>query len=252
KKEAPEDEVLESIHQPCILIFDSLRTSSKNPSRIVATLRDYLAVEWKRKHGDDEKRVFDKNTIRGYCVRCPQQDNFSDCGVYLLQYVESFFCGDAKVTDFRLPLKRLENWFSAELMRRKRRDIAELFLRLTEESNPNVLGILPKLEFDCDQFETVRRINEVSNVRKEENGPAGTEVAGVKTVSEGPAAPETSKLGGENGDALGTDDGSRKKRGFSIAIPRVASVPGFDNSLLKKRKIDEISPVTRPAEDQSS
>jgi len=29
--------------------------------------------------------------MKGNCVKCPQQSNFSDCGIYVLQYAESFF-----------------------------------------------------------------------------------------------------------------------------------------------------------------
>ncbi len=37
------------------------------------------------------KRSFGKDVMKGSSPRVPQQDNFSDCGVYVLQYVESFF-----------------------------------------------------------------------------------------------------------------------------------------------------------------
>lgn len=37
------------------------------------------------------RKIFDKNTMQGYIMQCPQQNNYSDCGIYLLQYVESFF-----------------------------------------------------------------------------------------------------------------------------------------------------------------
>jgi Ulp1 family protease len=55
----------------------------------VATLRDYLRIEYKVKEGKD--REFNKDTIKGSTPRVPQQTNFTDCGVYVLQYVESFF-----------------------------------------------------------------------------------------------------------------------------------------------------------------
>lgn len=37
------------------------------------------------------ERSFGKDVMKGSSPRVPQQDNFSDCGVYILQYVESFF-----------------------------------------------------------------------------------------------------------------------------------------------------------------
>jgi Ulp1 family protease len=73
--------------RPCILIFDSLAGASR--SRVVATLRDYLRIEYKVKQG--KEREFNKDTIKGSTPRVPQQTNFTDCGVYVLQYVESFF-----------------------------------------------------------------------------------------------------------------------------------------------------------------
>ena len=48
----------------------------------------YLEVEWELRKGT--KRRFCRDTMRGSNPRVPQQDNYSDCGVYLLQYVESF------------------------------------------------------------------------------------------------------------------------------------------------------------------
>lgn len=72
---------------PCILIFDSLAGASR--ARVVATLRDYLSCEYVAKLG--EEQIFSKNTIKGACPKVPQQSNFTDCGLYVLQYVESFF-----------------------------------------------------------------------------------------------------------------------------------------------------------------
>ncbi|KAG8582042.1 hypothetical protein GDO81_007896 [Engystomops pustulosus] len=73
--------------QPCILLMDSLRGPSR--STVVKTLREYLEVEWEVKKGS--KRSFSKEYMKGSNPRVPQQNNFSDCGVYVLQYVESFF-----------------------------------------------------------------------------------------------------------------------------------------------------------------
>lgn len=57
--------------------------------RVVATLRDYLKIEYKTKIG--QERDFSKDTIKGAVPKVPQQNNFTDCGLYVLQYVESFF-----------------------------------------------------------------------------------------------------------------------------------------------------------------
>lgn len=48
----------------------------------------YLQVEWAVRRGTS--RLFTPDTMRSSNCRVPQQDNSSDCGVYLLQYAESF------------------------------------------------------------------------------------------------------------------------------------------------------------------
>lgn len=78
-----------SIHRPCILIFDSLAGASRN--RVVATLRDYLTCEYRTKIKLPADHQYDKTNLPGSTVKVPQQTNFTDCGLYLLQYVEHFF-----------------------------------------------------------------------------------------------------------------------------------------------------------------
>ena len=48
----------------------------------------YLQVEWDLKKGTPRNMI---KTVRGGCPKVPQQTNFSDCGVFVLQYIESFF-----------------------------------------------------------------------------------------------------------------------------------------------------------------
>lgn len=55
----------------------------------MATLRDYLKIEYKVKKGVECD--FTKDRIRGALPKVPQQNNFTDCGIFMLQYAESFF-----------------------------------------------------------------------------------------------------------------------------------------------------------------
>ncbi|KAM9703359.1 LOW QUALITY PROTEIN: sentrin-specific protease 6 [Menidia menidia] len=112
--------------QPCILVMDSLRGPAR--STVVKTLREYLEVEWEVRKGS--QRSFGKDVMRGSSPRVPQQDNFSDCGVYVLQYVESFF--ENPIPSFHLPVS-LSEWFPPQRMRTKREEIRGLILRLQEE-----------------------------------------------------------------------------------------------------------------------
>ncbi|XP_036438246.1 sentrin-specific protease 6 isoform X1 [Colossoma macropomum] len=112
--------------QPCILIMDSLRGPAR--STVVKTLREYLEVEWEVKKGS--RRSFGKDVMKGSSPRVPQQDNFSDCGVYVLQYVESFF--ENPIPSFHLPMTLLD-WFPQQRMKTKRDEIKELILKIQSE-----------------------------------------------------------------------------------------------------------------------
>ncbi|NWR64750.1 SENP7 protease, partial [Bucorvus abyssinicus] len=109
--------------RPCILILDSLKAGSVQ--KTVQVLREYLEVEWEAKR--KTHREFNKSTMIDLCPRVPKQDNSSDCGVYLLQYVESFF--QNPIVNFAQPL-HLEKWFSRQLIRSKREEIRDLILQL--------------------------------------------------------------------------------------------------------------------------
>ncbi|XP_027896333.1 sentrin-specific protease 6 [Xiphophorus couchianus] len=112
--------------QPCILIMDSLRGPAR--SNVVKTLREYLEVEWEVKQGT--QRGFGKEVMKGSSPRVPQQDNFSDCGVYVLQYVESFF--ENPIPSFHLPMN-LSDWFPQQRMKTKREEIKELILKIKDQ-----------------------------------------------------------------------------------------------------------------------
>ncbi|XP_011940448.1 PREDICTED: sentrin-specific protease 7 isoform X4 [Cercocebus atys] len=109
--------------RPCILILDSLKAASVQNT--VQNLREYLEVEWEVKL--KTHRQFSKTNMVDLCPKVPKQDNSSDCGVYLLQYVESFF--KDPIVNFELPI-HLEKWFPRHVIKTKREDIRELILKL--------------------------------------------------------------------------------------------------------------------------
>ncbi|XP_063486041.1 sentrin-specific protease 7 isoform X11 [Symphalangus syndactylus] len=109
--------------RPCILILDSLKAASVQNT--VQNLREYLEVEWEVKL--KTHRQFSKANMVDLCPKVPKQDNSSDCGVYLLQYVESFF--KDPIVNFELPI-HLEKWFPRHVIKTKREDIRELILKL--------------------------------------------------------------------------------------------------------------------------
>ncbi|XP_052004612.1 sentrin-specific protease 7-like [Xyrauchen texanus] len=109
--------------RPCILIMDSLKLSVHE--RIFKLLREYLQIEWEVKRGS--YRDFSVDHMVGSHCKVPLQDNSSDCGLYLLQYAESFL--QDPVVHFDLPL-RLELWFPRQQVRGKREEIRDLILHL--------------------------------------------------------------------------------------------------------------------------
>uniref|UniRef100_A0A4W3K847 Ubiquitin-like protease family profile domain-containing protein n=1 Tax=Callorhinchus milii TaxID=7868 RepID=A0A4W3K847_CALMI len=88
-------------------------------------LTRYLQIEWEMKR--EGQRNFTLDNMKGSVPRVPKQDNSSDCGIYLLQYVESFF--QNPITNFELPLQ-LDKWFQRQEVKRKREEIRDLILQL--------------------------------------------------------------------------------------------------------------------------
>ena len=52
-------------------------------------IRDYLSIEHRNKK--QQERKFGKDNMKGACPRVPQQTNYSDCGIFILQFTETFF-----------------------------------------------------------------------------------------------------------------------------------------------------------------
>lgn len=131
----------ETVKVPCILIFDSLAGASR--SRVVATLRDYLSCEHVAKMGSEKE--FSKDTIKGSSLKVPQQSNFTDCGLYVLQYVESFF--KSPIKDYTLPIKTLKNWFEEIIVTRKREELSKLLIKLMNTTKGDKNINLPVVNF---------------------------------------------------------------------------------------------------------
>ncbi|XP_039520272.1 sentrin-specific protease 6 isoform X1 [Pimephales promelas] len=116
--------VLNSVSkQPCILIMDSLTSSGR--SSVVQILQEYLQEEWKVKMGSQQS--FGKEVMKGWSPLVLQQDNFTDCGIYVLQYVESFLKDPPQTFHNNMDLN---SWFSRRTVKRKRGQIKQLIIRL--------------------------------------------------------------------------------------------------------------------------
>ena len=140
-----------SLQRPCILIFDSLKGGSK--ARTFQTLRDYLTCEWRSKMVPNgwKERKFDKALMPSSQPEVQQQQNLSDCGIFLLLYIQSFF--HDPISDYNFPIRRLCQWFTKEEVEGKRKNIAEVIRKLTREQNPKKERTFPELNFLNREFD---------------------------------------------------------------------------------------------------
>ena len=85
--------------KPIILFMDSL--NADNIDDMMHYLREYLELEFLDKKVDeaDKKyfvqssygwKSFNQDRLPHYCPRLPKQRNFTDCGLFVLQYAETF------------------------------------------------------------------------------------------------------------------------------------------------------------------
>lgn len=159
--------------RPCILIFDSLGGASR--ARVVATLRDYLTCEYRVKYADQPPRSYTKTSMVGSIVKVPQQLNFTDCGLFLLQYVESFF--KCPIEDFRIPIKSLVHWFPQDVVTRKREDISNIIKELMHKQDIKDVDI-PKLEFPTLDGKILEQPSDMLANPNENDDAFGDEAAG--------------------------------------------------------------------------
>lgn len=121
------DKKMPKDREPCILLMDSLL----NRQKAVYKFREYLDQEWTTKKvqpskGMVKKKVFDRTTLPVYKCDVPAQDNFSDCGVFLLHYAETF----CRMPDVSMIKK---DWFPIAEVSAKREEIKGVITRLREE-----------------------------------------------------------------------------------------------------------------------
>ncbi|KAL2811344.1 hypothetical protein BJX63DRAFT_422452 [Aspergillus granulosus] len=110
------------VAQPIVITFDSLGVPRNTT---ISTLKEYLHAEARSKRGTE----INKTLIRGMKAReIPQQPNYSDCGLYLLAYIEKFI-QDPDLFAKQLLRKemRLEDWppLRSNLLRSRLRNFME-------------------------------------------------------------------------------------------------------------------------------
>ena len=117
----------------CILIFDSLNIQRNT---VTTNLRFYLQAEWNARHPSDTSyKCSEGQLLVGHHPKLPVQPNSWDCGLFLMQYAESFL--SAPPDDFNFPLK-LERMFSLEEIKHKRNQVIKLIFDLSRDERYSI------------------------------------------------------------------------------------------------------------------
>ena len=105
-------------------------------------LKDYLKKE---AYNKKEIRI-NSNIIKVIHANVPQQPNHYDCGVYLIQYIETFFKDTEKYLDYILVVliimkgakDQQEDWFRESAIGYKRQEIKKLIETLAQKIDRNL------------------------------------------------------------------------------------------------------------------
>lgn len=103
-----------------IFIFDSLGLTSRGKSGIVVRrLKDYLRLE----ASDKLNKITLKEACTGHVVKVPQQENYTDCGCFLLQFAEEFFKSIPAGIETQITERGndLSDWFEPEVAQNRRK-----------------------------------------------------------------------------------------------------------------------------------
>lgn len=136
-----------SVRVPCILHMDSFRGSHVGLKDL---LQSYLCEEWTERTKETSDVVSSNfRNLRFLSLELPQQQNLSDCGLFLLHYVESFLEEDpAGISPYSIKNYHNEflsiNWFQPHEPSIKRsaiqRLISNLLQNLSLENSPSCVS----------------------------------------------------------------------------------------------------------------
>ncbi|XP_052194196.1 probable ubiquitin-like-specific protease 2A isoform X2 [Diospyros lotus] len=133
-----EDEHVEKMRRvPCILHLNSIEGSHRGLKNLI---QSYLWEEWKERQNplleDLSSKFFN---LRFVPLELPQQENYYDCGLFLLHYVELFVSqapvdfSPFRITKFSNFLSK--NWFPPAEASLKRAYIEKLIYKIVEENS---------------------------------------------------------------------------------------------------------------------
>ncbi|MCL4126167.1 UNVERIFIED_CONTAM: hypothetical protein GTU68_054165 [Idotea baltica] len=178
--------------------------------------------------------------MQGACPKVPQQNNFSDCGLFTLQFAQSFF--ERPVKDFTLPIRCLSDWFKQDVVGRKRESVANLIRSLMDEHKPNHGITLPPLSFSSirDKVDSIGQ----SQAEEEAAADSGQENGGKRLNDAGEEKIPGLGTGPENGQqkpkSISKDINSKCRKGTKSSSKKESLLNDSENkSSLFETNVDE-------------
>ena len=172
--------------QPAIIILDSLGLSHSPTVRI---LKDYLHEEAKDKRGG---MYWDDGQLKGMTAKqIPQQDNFCDCGLFLLGYLEKFVDNPRE--------------FVVKILRREYDEKMDWPKLVPSEMRANIRGLIQGLHASQEDERSQVRRGSARNIGKDhdQTGHVPTSSPSRETI---PVKPEGVGISERNMDALVTGE----------------------------------------------
>lgn len=114
----------------------------------IAKIRNFLECAYNDLYQD--QFPIETKELLGCLIECPQQSTVTDCGLFMCEFLESFFLTRAcDVKDLRFPL-RLGKWFNTkDFAAEKRLEIARIVVEKFMEINADN-PVLPQITFNPD------------------------------------------------------------------------------------------------------
>lgn len=131
--------------KPCILFMDSLQAD--NIEEMMQYLREYLELEFlEKKVAPEDKKYFlnetrefywprlNSQSVPNYNPNLPKQQNFTDCGLFVLQNTETFLLKPEFVLEDLHQRERV--LFHNRVVDSKRDEIMRIIISLAEQTIP--------------------------------------------------------------------------------------------------------------------
>jgi len=130
--------------------MDSLGNASYK-RQLSNPIKEFLTYEWNEKKGS-EASFKTRGLMRDFFPRVPNQTNSSDCGLFVLEYIEQFLKNPDYLVGkvFANQKTAFLDWFPTANAKNKRQPIRSLILELVPKEIASKLQVLIKDEKDSD------------------------------------------------------------------------------------------------------